>query len=68
MFLEPEQVQKLTGKKMPSAQIRQLGFMGIAHLVNGLNQPIVSVSEVERVLSLKPNRSHSVNRAAIRKN
>jgi hypothetical protein len=68
MFLEPKQLEELTGRKMPSAQIRQLENMGITFLVNGLNRPIVSVSEVENVLSQKGNtKTYTLNRAAIKR-
>lgn len=68
MFLSPEHLEQLTGKKMPSEQIRQLESMGIKFLVNALNHPIVSVMEVERVLSTKPNsQGYTLNRDAIQR-
>lgn len=50
MLLSIEDIQRLTGKKRPSAQITWLKNHGYRFSVNGLNQPIVAVAEVTRKL------------------
>lgn len=50
MFLTLEEIQRLTGRKRPSAQIRWLKAHGYRFTVNGLNQPIVAVAESTRKL------------------
>jgi hypothetical protein len=48
MFLTPAEVERLTGKKRPSAQIRWLRKRGYKIEVNGLGDPIVAVAEYTR--------------------
>lgn len=50
MFLTEEEIQRLTGKKRPSAQITWLKTKGYRFSVNGLNQPVVAVAEANRKL------------------
>jgi hypothetical protein len=50
MFLSPEEVERLTGRKRYSAQIRWLKDHGYRFTVNGLNQPVVAVAESTRKL------------------
>lgn len=50
MFMSIEEIERLTGKKRPSAQIRWLTGKGYKFDVNGLNQPIVAVAELNRKL------------------
>lgn len=50
MFLTVEEIQRLTGKKRPSAQIAWLKDHGYRFTVNGLRQPIVAVAESTRKL------------------
>lgn len=50
MFLSPAEIERLTGKKRPSAQIRWLRDHGYKMDVNGLGEPIVAVAEVTRKL------------------
>lgn len=49
-FLSPADVERLTGKKRHSAQVRWLLDHGYKVAVNGLGMPIVAVAEVERRL------------------
>jgi hypothetical protein len=50
MFLSAEEIQRLTGKKRPSAQVAWLKDHSYRFSVNGLNQPIVAVAEATRKL------------------
>ena len=50
MFLSAEEIQRLTGKKRPSAQIAWLRAKGYKFTVNGLNQPVVAIAEATRKL------------------
>lgn len=50
MFLTQAEVERLTGKKRHSAQIRWLRKRGYKIEVNGLGEPIVAVSEATRKL------------------
>ncbi len=50
MFLSPEEVQRLTGKKRHSAQVRWLRDHGYRFDVNGLGEPVVAIAEVNRKL------------------
>lgn len=50
LFLSPGDVERLTGKKRYSAQVRWLLDHGYKCEVNGLGMPIVTVAEVERKL------------------
>lgn len=48
MFLTPAEIERLTGKKRHSAQIRWLLKNGYKIEVNGLGEPIVAVAEYTR--------------------
>ena len=50
MYLSKEEVERLTGKKRYSAQIRWLKDHGYKFAVNGLNMPVVAVAESNRKL------------------
>jgi len=50
MFLSTAEIERLTGKKRPSAQIRWLKAHAYRFTVNGLNQPVVAVAESTRKL------------------
>lgn len=50
MFLSPQEIEQLTGKKRPSAQVRWLRDRGYKIEVNGLGRPVVMVAEVNRRL------------------
>jgi hypothetical protein len=55
LFLSISEIERLTGKKRPSAQIRWLINYGYKFAVNGLRQPIVTTEEVGRKLAGGPN-------------
>lgn len=48
MFLTHAEVERLTGKKRPSAQIRWLRKRGYRIDVNGLGEPILAIAEYTR--------------------
>lgn len=48
MFLTPEEIVRLTGKKRNSAQCRWLLSKGYKIEVNGLGEPILAVEEYKR--------------------
>jgi len=48
MFLTHAEVERLTGKKRHSAQIRWLRSKGYRLQVNGLGEPIVAIAEYNR--------------------
>lgn len=48
MFLTHAEVERLTGKKRPSAQIRWLRKRGYRIEVNGLGEPILAIAEYTR--------------------
>lgn len=50
MFLTPADIERLTGKRRPSAQVRWLRKHGYRLTVNGLGEPIVAVAEANRKL------------------
>jgi len=50
MFLTAQEIERLTGKKRPSAQIAWLRERGYKIDVNGLGQPIVAIAEATRKL------------------
>ena len=50
MFLEPEQLQRLTGYKTRIAQIKALNEMGITHKVNAAGDIIVLESHIKKLL------------------
>lgn len=48
MFLTALEVERLTGKKRHSAQIRWLRDKGYRIVVNGLGEPILAIAEYNR--------------------
>lgn len=50
-FLKDSEVERLTGLKRPSAQIRWLRERGWPHEVNATNRPIIARAEMERRLT-----------------
>lgn len=48
MFLTHAEIERLTGKKRPSAQIRWLLARGYKIDVNGLGEPILAIAEYNR--------------------
>jgi len=52
-FLTDEQVEKLTGKRRLSAQIRNLQDRGIPHDVNGAGELLVLWSVVEAKMGIE---------------
>lgn len=50
MFLTPQEIERLTGRKRASAQIRWLKDHSYRFTVNGLQQPVVAVAEANRKL------------------
>jgi hypothetical protein len=50
MFLSVQEIERLTGKKRPSAQVAWLKAHAYRFTVNGLKQPIVAVAESNRKL------------------
>jgi len=50
MFLSENEIQRLTGKKRPSAQIAWLRAKGYKMSVNGLGEPVVAIAEANRKL------------------
>jgi hypothetical protein len=49
-FLVPEDIERLTGRRRYSAQIRWLSTHGYKFDVNGLGIPVVAIAEVSRKL------------------
>ncbi|MXS85323.1 DUF4224 domain-containing protein [Nitrosomonas sp. HPC101] len=47
IFLEPADVAELTGRRLKSAQVKQLRTMGILFYLNASGRPIVPKSAVE---------------------
>jgi hypothetical protein len=47
MFLTPEEIAVLTGRKVRSKQIEALRLMGIAFFVNAVGKPIVAKAVIE---------------------
>jgi hypothetical protein len=47
MFLEPDQVVTLTGRRQKSAQITQLRKMGVVFFVNASGHPIIAEAAIE---------------------
>jgi Domain of unknown function (DUF4224) len=50
MFLSPQEIERLTGKKRSSTQIRWLRDHGYRIDVNGLGEPLVAIAEANRKL------------------
>lgn len=50
MFLEPEQLQRLTGYKNRTSQRKALNEMGITHKVNAAGDIIVLESHINKLL------------------
>lgn len=53
MFLDAEQVARLTGKKRPKAQCAVLAAEGYHFRVNSCGEPIVLVAEVNKRFGLE---------------
>ncbi|PTR17461.1 uncharacterized protein DUF4224 [Nitrosospira sp. Nsp2] len=47
MFLTPEEIATLTGRKLKGAQVAQLRTMGIPFYVNAVGRPVVVRSALE---------------------
>ena len=47
MFLEKEEIDRLTGKKQRRTQMQVLDAMGITYFVNGIDELVVSRRHVE---------------------
>ena len=47
LFLDPDDVAVLTGKKIKSGQIDQLRRMGIAFYINASGRPVVPKSAID---------------------
>jgi hypothetical protein len=56
MFLSPQQLLNLTGRRRASAQIRWLRQSGYRFAVNALGHPVVAEAEVRRKLVGAPQR------------
>ena len=54
LFLEREQLERLTGRRTRPAQIRQLRERKIPYEVNALGQVLVARAYVERRLGVQP--------------
>lgn len=54
MFLNPEELQTLTGKRRRPAQRKALSFMGVEHKVRPDGALIVSRSHIEKLLDGAP--------------
>lgn len=50
MFLTPAELQTLTGRQRPSAQVRWLRDHGYRLTVNALGEPVVAIAEANRKL------------------
>lgn len=50
MFLTAHEIQQLTGRQRPSAQVRWLRQHGYRHTVNALGNPVIAVAEANRKL------------------
>lgn len=50
MFLTPSELQTLTGRLRPSAQVRWLRDHGYRLTVNALGEPVVAIAEANRKL------------------
>lgn len=51
MFINREQLQILTGRKRPSAQVKVLTELNIPFVLNALGQPVVLTSSVKDSIS-----------------
>jgi hypothetical protein len=58
MFLDDEELTKLTGYKRKSSQIDWLRKNGIKHLVNGLGEPLVTQKQLDEILCSGKTKSH----------
>jgi len=47
LFLAPDEIEVLTGRRKSRSQIEALRQMGIQFFVNALNRPVVPVSAIE---------------------
>ena len=54
LFLTPEELQELTGRKRASAQIRALRAIGVEHKIRPDGHPVVLRAHVEALLGATP--------------
>lgn len=54
VFLEDEEIKKLTGRKMKGYQIKALRNMGIPFFVNATGHPVVTRSAVDGKTDAEP--------------
>jgi hypothetical protein len=66
VFLDPEQLVKLTDRRQKSAQIAQLRKMGIPFFVNASGHPVVTESSLEGKKKEPVSKSWSPSWAAAR--
>lgn len=59
MFLEQEEVERLTGKSRRAQQKQVLEARGIYYIENGIGELVVSRAHVERILEGKPQERDS---------
>lgn len=52
IFLTPEEVAELTGRKLKNKQILALAKMGIPYFVNAAGRPIVTRAVIEGTMSV----------------
>lgn len=64
-FLDRDEVQVLTGRRMKSLQVEQLRTMGIAFHVNALGHPVVPRSAIEGKPAAKPKEPKPAWRPAV---
>jgi hypothetical protein len=53
MFLDPDEVRALTGRRRPKAQVRALAGMGIDSRINAKSDVVVLRAHVEHILGMK---------------
>lgn len=66
MFLTPEEIAELTGRKLRRLQVEQLRTMGIPFYVNAVGRPVVvrSVLENKKEAAPKPKWQSPMLRSA----
>ncbi len=64
MFLTPDDLAALTGRRRPAAQCRQLARMGIRFGLDADGHPRVLLAEVERAMLSSPRRREPAVRVA----
>ena len=65
MFLTPEEIEQLTGRKVKKLQVEQLRLMAIPFYVNAIGRPVVVRSVLEgkkEQVAIKPRWEPSVLR------